>query len=159
VSGLRRQALSIVVGYVALGGVVGLAFTPVVLGVAPASRPAMIRLAAAIVLGVALIHLRVVAGRRVRSEPPSAFDRALTSEPLSPATDRHFRECLEGVRHGSAREGYWRRVLWPHLCVLAERYHGAALPEPPRSAVRRLFRQGPHLAQIRELVRRLESRA
>lgn len=156
---LRRQALSIVAGYAALGAAVGLAFTPVVLGVTPAARGGMIRLAAALVLGVALIHLRVVTGRRVRAEPPSAFDRALAAEPVAPVTDRHFRECLEGVRHGSAREGYWRRVLWPHLSALGQRYHGVAPAEPPRSRLRRLLRRGPSLAQIRELVDRLEPRA
>ena len=157
----RRQALRLLAGYATLGTLVGLGALPLVVAAEPANRPLVIRLAATLVLAVALAHLRGAARRAVDAEPPSAFDQALRPRrPERPEVDRRFRELLDDVRFGPASERYWSRVAWPRLCKLAERLPGRPLlVEPPRSRLRRLLGRGPSLAALRDLVARLEGRS
>jgi len=154
----RRPALRLLAGYAALATLVGLGALPIAMASDPANRPLVIRLAASLVLAVALLHIRSAARQAVAEEPPSAFDRALRRRPAErPEVDRQFRELLDDVRFGSASQRYWSRVAWPRLSGLAERLPDRPLlTEPPRSRLRRLLGRGPTLAALRDLVARLE---
>jgi hypothetical protein len=156
----RRRALRLLGGYAALTTVVGLGTLPIAVAAAPANRPLVIRLAASVVLTVALLHIRSAARQAVDAEPASAFDRALR-RPLAekPEVDRQFRELLDDVRFGPASQRYWSRVAWPRLTGLAERLSGSPLlEEPPRSRLRQILGRGPTLAALRDLVAQLEAR-
>jgi hypothetical protein len=155
-----RPVLRVLVGYVALATLVGLAALPITVSADPANRPFVIRLAAAVLLAVILLHIRGAAGRAVDMEPPSAFDRALRPARAEKIPiDRVFRELLDDVRFGPASHRYWTRVAWPRLCALAERLPGRpSLVEPVRSRIRQLLGRGPSFAQLRDLVSRLEER-
>jgi hypothetical protein len=157
----RRRALRVLAGYTVLATLVALGALPIVLATVPANRQLVIRLAASLVLAVALVHIRSVARQAVDEEPPSVFDRALRRRPAEkPDLDRHFGELLDDVRFGPASQRYWSRVAWPRLTGLAERLPGRPLlVEPPRSRLRRMLGRGPSLAAVRDLVARLERRA
>ncbi|HXJ78449.1 MAG TPA: hypothetical protein VMS64_07170 [Candidatus Methylomirabilis sp.] len=154
----KPHALRALAAYAAFAGFVGLGALPIVLAAQPANRPFIIRVAASLVLGVALAHLRGIARHAVDAEPPSAFDQALRRRPAeTPDIDRRFREMLDDVRFGPASQRYWTRVAWPRLSELAGRLPGrSSLVEPPRSRARQLLGRGPSLAAIRDLVARLE---
>jgi hypothetical protein len=156
----RRRALRVLGGYAAFGTLVSLAALPIVLAAQPANRPFVVRLAASLVLAVALGHIRGAARRAVDAEPPSAFDQALRRRRVErPDLDRQLRELLDDVRFGPASQRYWSRVAWPRLTALAERLPGRPLlVEPPRSRLSRLLGRGPSLAALRDVVARLEQR-
>jgi hypothetical protein len=156
----RRHALGVLGRYVGLTTLVGLGALPLAVAAQPANRPLVIRLAATLVLAVALVHVRGVARDSVEAAPPSAFDRALRRRrPAPPEVDRRFRELLDDVHFGPASQRYWSRIAWPRLRALAERLPARPrLTEPPRSRLRRLLGRGPSLAGLRELVARLEGR-
>jgi hypothetical protein len=156
----RRQALGVLARYLGLGALVGLGALPLAVAAEPANRPLVIRLAATLVLAVALVHVRGMARRAIEAAPPSAFDRALRwRRPAPPEVDQRFRELLDDVHFGPASQRYWSRVAWPRLSALAERLPARPpLTEPPRSRLRRLLGRGPSLATLRELVARLEGR-
>jgi hypothetical protein len=156
----RRAMLRWLAGYAALGTLVGLGALPLVVAAEPGNRPLVIRLAASVVLAVALAHIRAAAGRALEAGAPSAFDQALRRRrPAAPAIDQRFREALDDVRYGPASQRYWSRVAWPRLVALGGRLPGRApLTDPPRSRLRRLLGLGPSLTDIRRLVARLEDR-
>ncbi len=158
---VRGRALRVLAGYAAFGALVGLGALPLAVGVEPANRPVVIRLAAGLFLAVALAHIRGAARRALDAETPSAFDRALLPERRErPAIDRQLRELLDDARFGPASQRYWTRLAWPRLCALADRLPGRpVLVQPPRSRLRRLLGRGPSLAALRELVARLEGRS
>jgi hypothetical protein len=157
----RRHTLRLLAGYAAFATLVGLGALPLVLAAEPANRPFVIRLAASLLLAVALLHIHSTARHAVDAQPPSAFDQALRRKRAErPDIDRQLRELLDDVRFGPASQRYWSRVAWPRLCGLAEQLPGRPLlVEPPRSRLRRLLGRGPSLAAVRDLVARLESRA
>jgi hypothetical protein len=157
----RRRALRLLAGYAAFSTLVGLGALPIVLAADPANRPFVIRLAASLVLTVALLHIRSAARRAVDAEAPSALDQALRRRRAEgPDLDRRFHALWDDVRFGPASQRYWSRVAWPRLAGLAERLPGRpVLAEPPRSRLRRLLGRGPTLAALRDLVARLEGRA
>jgi hypothetical protein len=154
----RRQALGLLARYLGLGTLVALGALPLAVAAEPATRPLVIRLAATLVLAVALAHVRGMARGAVEASPPSAFERALRrGRPAPPEVDQRFRELLDDVRFGPASQRYWSRVAWPRLSALAERLPARPrLTDPPRSRLRRLLGRGPSLAALRELVSRLE---
>lgn len=155
-----RPVLRVLLGYVALATLVGLAALPIAVSADPANRPFVIRLAVGVLLAVILLHIRGAAGRAVDMEPPSAFDRALRpSRAEKIPIDRVFRELLDDVRFGPASHRYWSRVAWPRLRALAARLpESPQIAEPARSRIRRLLGRGPSFAQVRDLVSRLEER-
>src|SRR5262249_6241270 len=144
----RGPVLRLLAGYTAFVTLVGLATIPIVLAVEPANRPLVIRLAASLVLGVALAHIRGAARRAVDAASPSAFERPRgRARAEKPDIDRRFSELLDDVRFGPASQRYWSRVAWPRLTGLAERIPARPLlVDPPRSRLRRLLGRGPSLA-------------
>src|SRR5215813_2576026 len=116
----RRQTPRLLAGYAGFAFLVGLGALPLVLAAEPANRPFVIRLAASVVLAVALLHIRSAARQAVDAEPPSAFDQALRRPRAErPDIDRQFRELLDDVRFGPGSHRYWSRVAWPRLSELA----------------------------------------
>jgi hypothetical protein len=146
--------------YAALSAVVTLVAVPVSVALDPAQRPAVIRMAAAVIVGVMLIDLIRVVRALFEAQPPSAFGAALEPVTSPPSIDRGFREARDELRGGAASEIYFSRVLWPRLLALADRVPGRpSLAPPARSRVRRLLRRGPSLAALRDLIAALEGRA
>ena len=155
-----RQVARFALGYAALGTAVSLIALPVAYAADPDVRPVVIRLAAAIVLAVALGQLVAAARRWVDAQTPGALDRSAAAPPAEPALDRQFLELLDGVRYSRTSETYWRRVLWPRLRALAEQLPpGPPLVEPARSRARRLLGRGPALPALQALVTRIEERS
>lgn len=153
----RWRALRVVASYAALTTAVGLAALPLRIAVEPANRPLVMRLAAALVLGIALAHIRSAVRRSLGAGAGPLRVRG-RARPDGPTLARHFQEALDDLRFGRASHSYWTRVLRPRLAGLAGRLPGPALPveEPPRSRLRRLLGLGPSLAALTDIVARLE---
>jgi hypothetical protein len=140
-----------------LGAVSMLVVVPVAIAFEPSRRMILIRLVAALIIGLMLIDLvRAVAGR-VRTQPASSFDAALTAPIVQIALDPHFADARDEIRAAAASEIYFTRVLWPRLCELADRLpHRPVLERPAISRSRRLLRRGPTVADIRGVIARLK---
>ena len=144
-------------GYAAFTGIVILVTVPVAIAIDPGKRPALIRVAAAIVLAVMLIDLVRAARALVHAQPPSPFEAALL--PVKPAAgiDRRFLAIRDEIRFGVTSANYWDRVLWPRLCDLANRLPGRPRLSPPARVPRRgLLRRGPRLSALRAIIGKLE---
>jgi hypothetical protein len=141
----ERVFAAIAVRCAALAGVVLLASVPVYVYVEAPWRPAVVRLAAALVLGVALLQLRAaVAGRLAQS---SALDEARSRPEPSPSVPLRFLELIDDLRAARRSRRHFERSLWPRLAALATR----PLAPPPARAGR-----GPSLAALRDLIARIE---
>ncbi|MGH7389286.1 MAG: hypothetical protein ACREM3_07480 [Candidatus Rokuibacteriota bacterium] len=145
----ERVLADIVARYLALGGVVLLAAVPVYVFAEPPWRPLVARVAAALVLGVALLELRrALAGRLARGEP-SALDEARGRPAPTPAVPLRFLDLVNDVRAALRNRRYFEEVFWPRLAALA----GRPLVRPPLRAGR-----GPSLASLRDVVAVIEKR-
>jgi hypothetical protein len=143
-----------VAGYALLLAVVAAAAGFVYDSAAPAHRPVVIRLAVAIVLAVVLIHLRSHFRGDPRGEPPSPFEDALVRQPAAPKVDPGFAKLRDEVANSIASRSYFRNVLWPRLCALAQaRRPSAALTPPPE---RGWPGRGPSRRDLAELIERIE---
>lgn len=145
----------IVAAYVVLLAVLLTAAIPIYLATAPAHRPAVIRLAAAVVLAVATLHALHVVRGRVEAQVPSAFERALEVSPVEPALDARFLTLQDELRFGARSQRYFHRTVWPQLAELATRLRRKPLDEPTG----RRFGRGPALTRIAQLIDRLEERS
>ncbi|MBI4012359.1 MAG: hypothetical protein HY359_08640 [Candidatus Rokubacteria bacterium] len=149
----ERRWPGLVASYTIFLTLLALAATPAYLFLEPANRPAVVRLAVALVVGVVLIHLLRVARARLAAQPPSAFEAALV--PTRPEA-RHaplFVTLRQEVRFSVARRSYFEHVLWPRLGELA-----AARGIPIALPGARPLGRGPSLATLRDLVEKIEGR-
>lgn len=141
----ERVFAAIAIRCVALAGAVLLASVPVYVFVEAPWRPVVVRLAAALVLAVALLQLRgAVAGRLART---SALDEARARPEAPPSVPLRFLELIEDLRAARRSRRHFERSLWPRLTALASRPL-----VPPRVRPGR----GPSLAALRELIARIE---
>jgi len=133
--------------YVVLGGIVLLAAVPLYVYLEPQWRALVSRLAAALVLGMALLELRGILAGRVAHLDPSALDAARTTPAPAPAVPQRLLELTASVRAGLRSRRHFERVLWPRLVALAAR----PLVPPPRRRGR-----GPSLPALRKVIGAIE---
>ncbi len=152
----EHRWVKIVAGYGLL--VAGTIFVAAVVfhAVEPIHRSMVIRLAAGLLVGVALIHLASHRRRNLLPESPSDFERALARRPPPPKLDPAFIRWRDEVRSSLRDSRYFRQVMWPNLQNLA-RQRGLGAPEIERLLpAGRRFRRGPSLRQLARIVERLE---
>jgi len=146
---MRRDARPVLrlVRWAVIAAVTALATFPLYVYVEPAWRPPLVRLAAALVLGLALLDLRRGLAERLEAGEPSALDHARA--PRRPAVDvpLHFVDLMADVRTALRSRRFFDEVLWPRLAALAARP-----PAPPRPRRGR----GPSLAALREVIAAIE---
>ena len=156
----ERRGLRLLAQHIAFGGLVILVAVPVSFALDPAHRSVVVRLSAALIVGLILIDLIGMVRARFEAQSPSAFESALGPGAAPVVIDPHFREVRDEIRAGVASEMYFSRVLWPRLLALADRLpERPALALPARSRNRALFRRGPSVAALRRLIAVLEERA
>lgn len=147
----RRWPL-LVAGYALFIALVAGGAAPVYFILEPAKRPLVTRLAAALVMGVAVIRLVKTVRARLDAQPPSGFELGLEPARREVSLDPQFVQIRDDLRFGASRAGYFDRVLWPRLVALAEpsplRPAPACLVQPPG----RFFRRGPSLITLRNLI-------
>ena len=157
--GGARAALGVAARAIAAVMGIALLALPVWLAVDPIHRPAVVRLAAAMVIAVTAVRILGTVRARLEAQPPSALDRAARLMPTEASIPREYRDLAEELHYARTSFGYWTRVLEPRLAALAARLPGALPAVPaPRSAARRLLRLGPGLGALRAAVGRLEGR-
>jgi len=142
-----RPLAPIVARCAVLGGVVFLAAVPVYVFVEPPWRALVVRLAAALVLGVAFLKVRAVLAERLAHGEASALDAARGRPRAEPGVPLRFLDQMSDVRAALRRRRHFEKILWPRLTALARR----PLVRPPL----RLGR-GPGLAELRDLIAAIE---
>jgi hypothetical protein len=130
-----------------LGGVVLLATVPVYVYVEPAWRALVVRLAAALVLGTTLLHLRRALVDHLDRAPASALDEARVRRGPGPGVPHRFQDLINDVRAARRSRRYFEQVLWPRLAALSS---APLEPPPPRRG------RGPSLAGLRAVVEAIE---
>jgi len=148
----------IVARYAVLLVLVGLAATPAYFYAEPANKLAVVRLAVAVVVGVALIHLLRVVRATIEAQPASAFEQALVPRSPQPRLAQIFVTLRDEIRFSAASQGYFEHVLWPRIVALVARQPRGVEPSPVKPAGRPLLGRGPSLETLRALVARLEER-
>jgi hypothetical protein len=133
--------------YAALVGVVLLVAVPVYVYLEPHWRALVPRLAAALVLGTALLELRGFLAGRLARHGPSALDAARIPPLVEPGAPHRLLELTASVRAGLRSRRHFERVLWPRLTALAAR---PLVPPPLRRA------RGPSLGSVREIIATIE---
>src|SRR5206468_2474710 len=88
----------------------------------PSWRALVARLAAALVLGIALLQLRAVITEHVEAGGRSALDAARFAPGPAPGVPYHVVELTSDVRTALRSRRYFETVLWPRL----EAYPGLA---------------------------------
>jgi hypothetical protein len=126
--------------YAALVGVVLFAAVPVYLYLEPHWRAHFARVAAALVLGMALLELRGLLAGRLARHGTSALDTARIAAVVEPGAPHRLRELSRSVRAGLRSRRHFEQVLWPRLTALT----GRPLVPPPL------------LAGLRDLIARIE---
>jgi hypothetical protein len=154
----ERRWLRLLAGYLVFVGCLALIVTPLYLYVEFSHRPVVIRLAAAVVVGIALFHLRGIVRERIDAQPASAFELALRRAPMEPRLTPFFFKLWDEVRFSTTSQKYFERVLWPRVLALLARGSGGRPPAVPpvMPAGRRLLRRGPSLGTLRNLIGRIE---
>jgi hypothetical protein len=132
-----------------LGGLVLLATVPVYVYVEPGWRPPVARLAAALVLGVALLQLRRALMDRLEAAGTSALDEARVRRRPEPGVPHHFLDLMSDVRAARRSRRYFEEVMWPRLTA----FTSVTVERPPARPGR-----GPSLASLRALLGVLEQR-
>jgi hypothetical protein len=130
-----------------LGAVVSLVTVPVYVYVEPSWRPLVARLAAALVLGVALLQLRRLLVDRIEAGGASALDEARRRRGPEPAVPHRVLDLRRDVRAALRSRRYFDEVLWPRLTA----FTSSPLARPPLRRGR-----GPSLASLREVISRIE---
>jgi hypothetical protein len=141
------RLLPIAVRCIALSGVVLLATVPVYIFVEPPWRTLVVRLAAALVLGVTLLQLRSALADRLAAGGTSALDEARRRPWPEPGLPLRFLDLVHDVRTALRSRRHFDKVLWPRLSALA----GRPLVRPPVRPGR-----GPSLASLSEVVTAIE---
>ena len=145
----ERPLAAVAVRCAGLTVVVFVAALPVYVWVEPSWRGLVARLAAALVLGVALLQLRSVLAMHLEAGGASALDAARFAPAPEPAVPHHFLDLASDVRTALRRRRYFEMVLWPRLEALA----GRPLPHPRLRPGR-----GPSLACLRAVITEVERR-
>jgi hypothetical protein len=135
---LRCAVLSLIVLLVAV---------PVYVFVEPPWRGLVARLAAAFVLGVALLQLRSTVAEWLAQHAPSALDEARGRPRAEPSIPLRFLDLIHDVRGALRSRRHFEKVLWPRLTSVAR---GPLVR--PRSRPGR----GPSLASLREVITTIE---
>ena len=123
---------------------------PIYVYVEPPWRPLVARLAAAFVLGVALLELRAALARRIALDGGSALDEARRREAPEPAVPEPFLALMEDLRAATRNRRYFEDVFWPRVLALytALGHRSDSLPRPPARSLHR----GPSLATLRDVI-------
>jgi hypothetical protein len=143
-----RPLARIVAGCSALGAVVLLAAVPVYVWVEPSWRAFVARLAAAFVVGVALLQLRRALVEQLEAGGDSGLDAARDRRAAEPAVPYHFLDLVGDLRAAARSRRYFDTVLWPRLEALA----GRPLVRPPLR-----WGRGPSLAALRRVIADIEA--
>jgi hypothetical protein len=147
-------------GYLAFLGILVLAMTPVYFYAEPSHRPTVVRLGAALFLGVVLIHLRKLAREWLDAQPPSTFEAALHRAPPGPWLAPLYLKLRDEVRFSARSRAYFTHVLWPRIVRLRALQVGQTLAATlVMPGGRRLLRRGPSLASLRDLITEIEERS
>jgi hypothetical protein len=142
-----RPLARVAVRSAVLAAVVLLATVPVYVYAEPSWRPLVVRVASAVVLGVALVQLRRALADRLAEGADSALETAREHRGAGPSVPHHFLELAGGVRAALRSRRDFEKSLWPRLEALASR----PLVRPP---VRR--GRGPSLAGLRAVITAIE---
>jgi len=148
----------LLLGYLLFAGLLAVALTPLYFLVQPAHRAGVVRLGAALLAAIALIHLRRIAREAIEAQPASHFERALQP----PLTEQHIAPLLlklrDEVRISTTDQRYFEDILWSRILrILRGRAEGStAAPEMPHG--HRFFRRGPSLTALRDLIAQIEER-
>jgi hypothetical protein len=144
----ERRALSIAARYASLVVVVTFVTVPVYVFAEPPSRRVVARLAAALVLGIALLDLRRALVGRLARQAPSALDAARAAPPAASDVAPRLAALVADVRAAVRSRRHFEQVLWPRLLALSRN----PPPRPPGRSVRR----GPGLDRLRDVVAAIE---
>ena len=140
----ERTLTGIVVRCAVFGGVVLLVAVPAYVYVEPGWRTLVARLAAALVLGTALLQLRGALVDHLARGGAWAIDEARSRRAPKPGVPHHFEELVGAVRAALRSRRQFEEVLWPRLTVLASR----PLDRPPG----RRGGRGPSAADLRAAI-------
>ncbi len=143
----ERILVPIAIRCAVLGGLVLLATVPVYVFVEPGGRVVVVRLAVALVLGVALLQLRGALAERLAASGASALDEARDPPGIETGLPLRFLDLMHDVRAALRSRRYFDRVLWPRLAALA----GHPLARPPLRPGR-----GPSLASLDQVITAIE---
>jgi hypothetical protein len=141
-----RHAAGIAARYAFLVGVLLLAAVPLYVYVESSWRPLIVRLASALVLGIALLELRSALAQRLEGHD-SALDTARLRPTSAPDVHQRFVALRGDVRAALRSRRHFEHGLWPQLVALATR----PLVRPPLRRGR-----GPSLSALREVIAALE---
>jgi hypothetical protein len=153
----ERRWPSIVAGYVILFVAVAIVTTIMYRFAEALYRPAILRAAAGVVLGVVALHIRTLVRQSLESQPWSIFDAALAAAPRPPVVDRLFEELQSEVKFSVSSASYFDHVLWRRLHALHQAVAGGEPLAKPRR--RRWLRRGPSLAALADAVATIEGTA
>jgi len=143
----ESRPLGTAIRYGVLAGVVLLAAVPVYVYLEPGWRAPFARLAAALVLGMALLELRRLLAGRIERPDASPLEAARAPAVVERGAPQRLLELTASVRAGLRSRRHFERVLWPRLVTLAGR---PLVPPPPRRG------RGPSLARLRDLIASIE---
>jgi hypothetical protein len=149
----ERRWPGILAGYgILIGVLVGVA-TFFYVSVAEAHRELVIRLAATMLIGVAMWHVRTRLQIRI-ADRFSEFERMLRPKNLAVNVDPLFAKLRDELKYSAADRRYFKRVLWPRLVRLAR--DSGQVKELDEPAERWIPRVGPSLRTLAALVHRVE---
>lgn len=143
-----RRLVFALVRYAVLAAGVTLAAVPLYFYLEPPGRRVVPHVAAAFVLGIALLELRATLAGRLAEEGGSALEAALVPAPLDDGVPHRLRETEASLRAALRSRRHFDRVLWPRLLALAGR---PLVPPPPRRG------RGPRRRDVEAVVARIEA--
>ena len=141
-----------VVACVAWGALTAAIAYPIYVSVDDAYQELVLRLAAAAILGVVMLHIHSRIARGFEAEPQSRFDLAREPTSREVKIDPHLLDLFGEVRHSVKSRRYFDNVLWPRLLALAGRQQ-LILKRP---ALRWPAARGPSLISIGKLISSIE---
>ena len=144
---LRRLA-----GRGLLGLLAVLVAIPAYLTLDVAWRPIVLRLACALIVVAACMHVRQRLRPALEEHAPSVLDEPPPLPP-EPSLDGRFQRLRDDLVYGSRSQLYFDRVLGPRLRDLA----GGTLAMPPER--RWIRRRGPSRRELGALIAEIEERA
>jgi hypothetical protein len=149
----ERRWLATVRSCLALSLAVSAVAYPIYVSVAD-ERQLVVRLAAALILGLVLLQIHNRVRGDLDGQPASRFDLAREPIPRAVKIDPHFKELHSELQHSLKSRSYFDHVLWPRLLAVAER-QGSILKPP---ALRWPAARGPSLSAIANLISSIERR-